>query len=516
MVAFNLLGGRLMDFDNEQQRYVPALAESWKLADDARTLDMTLRDNLRFSDNFALTADDVLFTLKATYDERTISPIYRDSMLIGGKKIEAKALDPRRLRFTFPEPVASPENFLSNLCVLPRHLLEADLNAGKFDKDWGLDANPQSVVTAGPFTVESVTSSERFVLKRNPNYWKKDAAGTQLPYLDTVVIVTVPDNNNTMAQLQQGGLDIYDRARSGDYAALRGATGDIRAFDLGPGLNTDHIIFNLNDSSKAGKAALDPIKAAWFNDVRFRKAVSYAIDRESIASSTLQGLATPLYGIISSGNKAWAATDLARTEFDLNKARALLREANFESRGGTEAPELFDAKGNRVEFTLLVQAENPQRNSMAGIIQADLARLGIKLNVAPVDTVQVTTRVNQGSDYDAAFLGTSTTQPDPSSYSTFFRSDSINHQWHPKQEKPATEWEARMDELETAQARETNEERRRAIFHDLQVIVAEQQPIIPIVARHVLVAANTRIGNYRPSAILPYSLWNVDELYVKK
>jgi peptide/nickel transport system substrate-binding protein len=153
---------------------------------------------------------------------------------------------------------------------------------------------------------------------------------------------------------------------------------------------------------------------------------------------------------------------------------------------------------------------------MAGVIQADLARLGIKLNVAPVDFAQVATRVNQGSDYDVAFLGTSTTQPDPSSYSTFFRSDSINHQWHPKQEKPATEWEARMDELETAQARETNEERRRAIFHDIQVVVAEQQPIIPVVARHVVAAANTRIGNYRPSAVFPYSLWNVDELYIKK
>jgi peptide/nickel transport system substrate-binding protein len=400
--------------------------------------------------------------------------------------------------------------------VLPRHLLEADVNSGKFDKDWGFDADPHTIVTAGPFTVDSITSGERFVLKRNPYYWKKDSAGTQLPYLDSIVIVTVPDGNNTMAQLQQGSLDIYDRARSGDYAAIRGANGNIRAFDLGPGLNTDHIIFNLNDTNRAGKAALDPVKAAWFNDVRFRKAISYAIDRESISTSTLQGLATPLYGIISSGNKLWVESDLPRTEFDLDKAKTLLREAGFQVRGSSDVAELFDAKANRVEFTLLVQAENPQRNSMAGVIQADLARLGIKLNVAPVDTVQLTTRVNQGSDYDAAFLGTSTTQPDPSSYSTFFRSDSINHQWHPKQEKPATEWEARMDELETAQARETNEERRRAIFHDLQVIVAEQQPIIPIVARHVLVAANTRIGNYRPSAVFPYSLWNVDELYIKK
>jgi peptide/nickel transport system substrate-binding protein len=322
--------------------------------------------------------------------------------------------------------------------------------------------------------------------------------------------------NNAMAQLQQGGLDILDRVRPSDFVALRDNKGALRTFDLGPGLYTHHIIFNLNEDVRTGKTAVDPIKAAWFNDLRFRKAVAFAIDRESIAKSTLQGLATPLYGIVSPGNKAWAVTDLTNTEFDLEKAKALLREGGFEQRVSTNVPELYDAKGNRVEFTLLVQAENPLRNLMAAVIQSDLSRIGIKMNIAKVDTVQLTSKVNNGEDYDAAFLGTSTTQPDPSSYDSFLRSDGSNHQWRPKQEKPATEWEARIDELATAQARETDEERRRGIFHDIQAIIDEQQPIIPIVAPHTVVAANTRIGNYRPSPLLPYSLWNADELFMKK
>jgi len=516
LVTFYLLGGHLIDFDGETQRYVPGLAESWKLADDARTLDMTLRDALRFSDGYPLTADDVVFTLRTTYDEHTTSPIYQGSILIGGKKIEAKALDQRRIRFVFPEPVASPENYISNISVLPQHVLEPDVNAGTIDKDWGIDANPGSIVTAGPFIVDSVSSGDKFVLKRNPNYWKHDAAGTQLPYLDSITIVSVPDMNNAIAQLQQGSLDILDRVRPSDFVALRDNKGALRTFDLGPGLYTHHIIFNLNEDVRTGKTVVDPIKAAWFNDLRFRKAVAFAIDRESIAKSTLQGLATPLYGIVSPGNKAWVVTDLINTEFDLEKAKALLREAGFEQRGSTNAPELYDAKGNRVEFTLLVQAENPLRNLMASVIQSDLARIGIKMNIAKVDTVQLTSKVNNGEDYDAAFLGTSTTQPDPSSYDSFLRSDGSNHQWRPKQEKPATEWEARIDELATAQARETDEERRRAIFHDIQAIIDEQQPIIPIVAPHTVVAANTRIGNYRPSPLLPYSLWNADELFMKK
>ena len=395
-------------------------------------------------------------------------------------------------------------------------MLEPDVNAGTIDKDWGVDANPAQIVTSGPFTPESIASGEKFVLKRNPNYWKHDEAGAQLPYLDSITIVSVPEMNNAMAQLQQGGIDVLDRIRPSDFVALRDGKGSTRSVDLGPGLNTHHIFFNLNEDPLTGKPVVDSVKAVWFHEVKFRKAIAYAIDRESITRSTLQGLATPLYGIVSPGNKEWCASDLPNTEFDLDKARALLREAGFEQRGSGDALELFDAKGNRVEFTLLVQAENALRNLMATVIQSDLARIGIKMNIATADNVQLTSKVNKGEDYEAAFLGTSTTQPDPSSYESFLRSDGSNHQWRPKQEKPATEWEARIDELETAQARETNEERRRAIFHDIQSIINDQQPIVPIVAPHVVVAATKRLGNYRPSPLLPYSLWNADELFIKK
>jgi peptide/nickel transport system substrate-binding protein len=515
LLDFYLLGGHLIDFDGVTQRYVPGLAESWHLADDARTLDMTLRENLKFSDNYALTADDVAFTFRAAYDERTKAPIYHDALMAGEKKIEVTPLDPRHLRFVFPEPISSPESILSNLAVLPRHALEQQLNAGTISNTWGLDTTPQSIVTSGPFTVDSSTPGERIVLKRNPNYWKKDEKGNQLPYLDSIALVIVPDANYALAQLQQGGIDIVDRLRPNDYATLRKDSARIKAVDLGPGLLTDHVIFNLNEDAKTGKPAVDPTKAAWFNDVKFRKAVSFGIDRESIATSTLQGLATPLYGIFSPGNKLWAATDLTKTEFDLDKSLALLKEAGFQIKGPNDSPELYDEKGNRVEFTLIVQAENAQRNAMAAVIQNDLAKLGIKMNVTPIETSQVNDRVQRGADYDAALLGTSTTQPDPSSYSTFFRSESVNHQWHPRQEKPATDWEARLDELEAAQERETSEDRRRSIVHDMQVIIAEQMPIVPIVARHTLTASNTRIGNYRPSPLLPYSLWNVEELFVK-
>jgi peptide/nickel transport system substrate-binding protein len=516
ITAFYLLGGRLVEFDQDQQKHIPGLLESWKRADDKRTLELTLREGLKFSDGHALTADDLLFTMRALYDERTQSPIYRDAMLVGGKPIETTVIDPLHVRMVFPETVAAPEGYLSNIVVLPRHVLEEDFNRGTLKDAWGITSDPQKIITAGPFTLEAITPGERLRLKRNPNYWKKDSSGKQLPYLDALVIEFVSDPNNAIARLQQNSLDIIDRIRPTDYANLLNAQGTVRAYDLGPGMNTDYIWFNLNEGVQNGKPIVDPVKRAWFADVRFRRAIAHAIDRNSIATANLQKLATPLYGFVSPGNRAWVATDIPRAEYDLERARRLLREAGFTTRGTQEAPELTDAKGNRVEFTIIVPTENRPRVEMAAVVQEDLAQLGIKMNVAEIEFQALTGRWTQSYDYDAILLGAGATDPDPSSYTSFLQSSGGNHQWYPKQPKPATEWEARLDQLDAEQARETDPVRRKAIFRDIQLIIAEQLPIIPLVARHITTAANTRIGNYRPGTLLPFSLWNVEELFVSK
>jgi peptide/nickel transport system substrate-binding protein len=535
-IAFFITGSRLVELDHDTQTYVPGLAESWKLSDDELSVDVVLRDGLKFSDGHALTSEDVAFTFRALYDERVLSPIYRDAMLIGGKPIVVTVTDARRLRLAFPEAIAVPENYMSNLNVLPRHVLEAELgkvekaeadgNASgsstapraqsAFNKAYSITSDPASIVTAGAFAVESSTPGERVTLKRNPHYWKRDKAGNQLPYLDRLVFEVVTDENNAVARLGQGTLDILDRVRPTDYASLRAGAGATRAYDLGPGLYADNFWFNMNPRPRAdGKPIVDPVKLAWFNDVRFRRAVSHAIDRDSIATNIWQGLASPLYNFVSSGNRAWAAADVPRTDYDLEKARTLLREAGFTFRGTETAPELMDAKGNRVEFTIIAPAGNEIRVKSAIVIQEDLKKLGMNVQVAPIENAQLSARINASYDYEAVLFGTSASEPDPSSYTDMLRSGSAQHFWHPQQTKPATEWEARLDELTTRQAHEVDHERRRAIFRDIQLLMAEQLPLIPIVTRHIAVAANTRVHNYRPSPLPPFSMWNAEELFVK-
>lgn len=516
LTAYYLLNDRLVEFDHSTQGYRAVLAETWTTAADRQTVDVKLRDGIKFSDGRPVTTDDVAFTLAAMYDERTQAASWKDAMSVNGKPIATKVVDARTIQLVFPEPVAAVENYMDNVAVLPKHVLNADFEAGKLAESWKITAAPETIVTSGAFAVESAAAGEKIVLKRNPHYWQKDEKGTQLPYVDQLILEVVSDSNQALVRLNQSTLDIVDRIRPADYASLLNATGPVRAYDIGPGLGVDHIWFNLNKTTADGKPVGTPVKHAWFSDKRFRQAISAAVDRNSIATTTLQGLATPLHSFISPANRAWADPNAKKIEYDLTRAAQLLADAGFAKRGTSEAPELFDAQGNRVEFSLMVPAENEPRKLMAAVIQQDLAKLGIKMNVVPVEFQAVTTAWTKSFDYDAILLGLSVSGVEPTTYANFLLSAAAVHQWQPSQKTPATEWEAKVDQLFAEQARESDPQKRAATFHELQRIMNDESPVIPIVARHIVSAANTRIGNYSPSPIFPYSIWNIDELFVKQ
>ena len=510
-----LMNDRLVGLDHREQKYVPLLAESYTVGQDGKTVDLTLRDGIKFSDGKPITTVDVEFTLKAVYDERTKSPLFRDSLMIDGKPIETRVIDERNIQLIMPDVVPVPENYLENLAIMPKHALDADFQAGKLAESWPINGDPAAIVTSGAFMVDYVQAGERVTLKRNPNYWKKDDAGTQLPYLDTLTLEIITDPNNALTRLNQGSLDIADRIRTTDYAALKSANGPVKAYDAGPGQASDYIWFNMNPAKGGGETLEGSPKYKWFADKRFRKAVAYAVDRKSIAANTLQGLATPAYGFVPAGNKHWLDSNLNRSEYDLDRSRALLQEAGFTVKDNAGKPELHDSGGNRVEFTVIVPAENEPRKLMAAVIQEDLAKLGIAMQIAPVEFKNLTERWTTSFDYDAILSGLSLTGTDPSSYTGMLLSSAAMHQWRPKQARPATEWEARIDQLYAEQSKELDPNIRRQKFNEIQAIMADEMPIVPIVSRHIVSAGHERVGNLSPSTILPFSMWNAERLFIK-
>lgn len=513
VTAFYGITSRLVEFDHRTKSFVPGLAESWK-TEDGKTVDVKLREGLKFSDGDDLKTDDVIWTLEAIYDERTKSPAWRDAMLVDDKPIATKRISDREMQLIFPKAVASAENYMVNIGVLPSHVLDADRQAGKLSEAWKINAAPASIVSSGPFTVEAVTPGERIDCARNPNYWRKDEKGVQLPYVDKLSVEIIPDSNNAFVRLSQGTLDIVDRLRPSDYVELTKSPGQVRVIDAGPGLGVDHMWFNLNTADPSGKPLNNQVKRAWFADKRFRQAVAMAVDRKAMTVN-LQGLATALNGFVSPANSTWLDPNLPKIEYDVAKAELLLKDAGFKKGGTAEAPILTDVQNNPVEFTLIVPAENEPRKSMAAIIQQDMAKLGIKMQVAPVEFAKVLDASEKTYDYDAILFGMEQSDLEPSSYQNFLLSSAATHQWQPEQKTPATEWEARIDKLFDEQAAERDQTKRLAPFHEIQKIMREEMPVIPLVSRHVASAGHTRVGNFYPSSIMPYSMWNVDELFVR-
>lgn len=511
-----LLTSRLVEFDHESQQFVAGLAETWTTEADGKTVNVKLRNGLKFSDGEDLTSDDVIFTLNAIYDERTQAAGLRDAMLVDDEPIVAKKIDDRAIQLVFPKPVASVENYLVNLGVMPEHALKADFAAGKLAGSWKITAKPETIVSSGPFVVAKTTAEQRIEFARNPHYYKTDNKGTQLPYLDRFSVEIIEDANRTSVELSRGAVDLADKIRPTDFSELSKNGGAITAKDAGPGLGVDFFWFNLNTADRNGKPLKNEVKRAWFADKRFRQAIASAVDRDSIAANTLQGLATPLHGFVSPANKYWSKKDLAKISYDLAAAERMLVEAGFRKGGSAESPILYDAQNNAVEFSLAVQIESEPRKLEAAVVQQDLAKLGIRLSVVPVETGALMDKWTKTFDYDAILLGVAQGDTEPSSYQNFLLSSGALHQWQPDQKAPSAEWEAKIDKLFDEMTITRDVKARYELFAKIQDIMRDEMPVIPVVARHVSSAANSKLGNWSPSSILPYSLWNIEELYLKR
>ena len=191
----------LIHIDRQTQRTGPALAKSWTVSSDGLHYTLELRRGVRFSDGQAFDADDVLFTFRCYLDERNASPS-RDLLVIGGKPIGVRKLDAFRVAFDLAQPYAAAERIFDNLAMLPRHLLEKAQAEGRLGAAWGLTTPSSEMAGLGPFRLRSYVAGERIVLEKNPYYWKVDAAGRTLPYLDELVFLLVPSDYTQVVRFQ--------------------------------------------------------------------------------------------------------------------------------------------------------------------------------------------------------------------------------------------------------------------------------------------------------------------------
>jgi peptide/nickel transport system substrate-binding protein len=283
--------------------------------------------------------------------------------------------------------------------------------------------------------------------------------------------------------------------------------------DAGPGLEYNFLFFNLNDlGEKSGPEMAT--KQKWFREVKFRQAVSAAVDREAIVRLVYQKRGRALWGPVTPGNLRWADTAIAHPERSLEQARRLLRELGFRWTSQTsDEPFLVDPDGKPVEFSILTSSSNADRTKMATLIQDDLKQLGMRVQVVPLEFRSLIDRITQTKQYDACVLGLISFDADPNSDLNVWLSRGATHLWNPLQARPATPWEAEIDRLLDAQLTATSYQQRKKLYDRVQEILAANQPMIFLASPDILVGAKKVIGNFHPAVLEPYVLWNVEQLY---
>jgi len=498
------INGDLIHINRKTFKTEPALAASWTASKDGREYTIKLRPGLKFSDGHALTADDVVFTFQVYLDEKLGAP-QRDLLIVAGKPIGVRKVDDLTIAVSLAEPYAVADRMFDGIAILPRHVLAAAYAAGTLSQQWTVAAAPASIVGTGPFRVSEVVPGERVVLERNPHYWKHDGRGEALPYLDRLVLLTVPSIDAELLRFKAGELDVMSRPTAEQFASLAG--GSYATVDAGPGLEYNFLVFNLSDGAAGTPLAK---RQAWFRQENFRHAMSAAIDRQAIVKLVYRGRAEPLWGPVTGGNAAWRNTTIPHPPRSPDRARQLLRQAGFAWRDdGT----LLDRAGTPVEFNIVVSASRPERNQMATLIQKDLADIGIRVTISPLEFGAFVDQLTRKRDFDACINGTLSSDADPNSDVNVWLSSGNLHLWNPSAAKPATPWEDEMDRLIRGQmsARATAE--RKRMFDRVQALLAEHEPMIFLASPHILVAAKQTLGNFTPAILPHYALWNVDELY---
>jgi peptide/nickel transport system substrate-binding protein len=508
--------GRLMadliTINKASQQTEPALAKSWKMSSDGRTFTLKLRKGIRFSDGHPFDADDVVFSFTVYLDEAVNSP-QRDLLLMDGKPLTVTKLDQQTVRFTLPRPYAAAERIFDGLAILPKHILEKPYREGRFLQAWTLNTPAAEIAGLGPFRVKNYVAGQQIVLERNPYYWKADRDNHRLPYLDELVFLFVGSEDSQVMRFEAGETDIVNRLSTENYSLLsrEQSRTNSQLMDLGPSLEYNFLVFNLNDLSSK---KLDGItgKQAWFRELKFREAVSVAVDRDAIVRLVYGKRGTALWGNVGPGNKLWINRALPHPQQSLETARQLLKSAGF---SWSNAGQLLDPSGKVVEFSIVTSSSNTQRMKIATLLQDDLAHLGMQVHVVPLDFRAMIDRVFQSFDYEAAIMGLGGGDADPNPEMNVWLSSGSSHLWNLGETKPATPWEREIDGLMQQQMITLDYQKRKRLYDRVQQLIAENLPFIFLATPNILVSAGAQVGNFHPAVLDHYTLWNADQLYLR-
>jgi len=468
------------------------LARSLDIAPNQTTVTITLREGSSFSDGEPMTADDVVFTLNNVVFNPTISSTLKDAWRVSGTFPRVTALDALTIEIAAPVPFSGLLSAIASTPILPQHLLQDDVDSGNFNAAWGIGTSPDEIAGIGPFRLKSFVAGQQVALERNPFYSKVDENGTQLPYLNEITLPVVADDNVRLLRFSNGQTEIYP-PRPEDVPLLRqqSAQGVAVSVQEAGTIDMNVIAFN-QDSADSNLQTL-------FRDVRFRQAVSFATNRQGMISANLNSLGEARFGPGISP-LFWIGDDanFPTFQFNLGQAASLLDEIGLAT--GSDGMRQF-ADGSPVEFTLLTVQGSTVLTNDAVLFANDLGRIGIQVNVRPLDLNAVIDQLlgTLPPQFDAVRITINGGDGDPNLLRSVFESTGSLHFWKFSDGFGAAvaDWQNEVDDLLEQQAQSLDLNQRANLLADFQVLVAENQPVIFLYnAQGLQTFREDRVGNF--------------------
>ncbi|MFV1982488.1 MAG: ABC transporter substrate-binding protein [Thiohalomonadales bacterium] len=455
--------------NGETLKWQGLLAESWQESEDGLTFTFKIRPEARFSDGTELTADDVVFTYNFVMNEKIAAPQYRVSFV---KIKSVTATNKHEVVFVYKEPYY---NALFDtgweMKILPKHFYEKYLkDPHSFNQSKGL------LLGSGPYRLKdpvSWTPDKGFIeLERNPRYW-----GFVQPPFDKLIWKFIENASARLTTFRNGDIDNY-RARPVEYKKLLSDKEILSKSDnweyMSPVAGYSYIGWNQQRNNNPTR----------FADKRVRQAMTYLTDRKGFIKDIMLGYAEPAISPFNPRTKQHAPELLPR-EYDLEKARLLLKSAGYEDRDGDGIIE--DINNKAFEFEIIYSQDSEDTKRIVLYLKDSYARAGILLKPNPTEWTVLLDKLNTRT-FDGIILG----------WSSGLETD-VSQMFHSNQIKDGDNYthysNKELDRLIGEARRTVDEKRRMKIWQKVEHILYEDQPYTFLMRSKSLQFIDKRIKN---------------------
>ena len=440
------------------------------------------------SEKIPVTSDDFVFW----YNEIAGDPQFSSSgygsqwvTLENGEEahIDCVKIDDKHFDFIFPRIVAEPI-LATNMELCPSFIYRPAKEKGGVEgvkNLFSIDVDPKTIPSCGKFYISEYIPARRLVFTRNPYYWDKDENGASIPYYEQLVCQIVGDQNTDYLLFKQGQTENYSPRPEEVSEVVENQKDDYTVFNAEGSMGASMWSFNQNPVNK------DKPFYEWFTKKEFRQAMSCIFNRDRVANQTYRGLAQAKYDFFPETNPYFNPAITLQYRYDLNRAEELLKKAGFTKKDGA----YYDWNNNPVEYDLTISSNNTVLNDIAQIIVDEASKIGIKINIRQIDFQKLVEMLSGTYDWQSVFIGLGTNSF-PSQGSNVWPSDGNLHLWYPLQEKPATDWEARVDYLYNEGCYTNDYDQAKIIWDEYQQILLEECPVIYLMRSRSFFAIRNR------------------------